>query len=109
MANFEKIFKKLEKKFDKALDKSFDVGWSEGYDSGYSAGIDEGHREGFDEGVAAHKAHVQSRLKASEELSLSVGKGAEAVRMREIAEFLAWEYDPEEAERQGKIADENGF
>jgi hypothetical protein len=29
--------------------------------------------------------------------------------MREMAEFLAWEYDPEEAERQAKIADENGF
>jgi flagellar biosynthesis/type III secretory pathway protein FliH len=109
MANFEKIFKKLEKKFDKALDVSFDAGWSDGYDSGYSAGVQEGHKDGFDDGVAAHKAHVQSRLKASEELSLSVGKGAEAVRMREMAEFLAWEYDPEEAERQAKIADENGF
>jgi flagellar biosynthesis/type III secretory pathway protein FliH len=109
MANFEKIFKKLEKKFDKALDKSFDVGWNEGYDSGHKVGFDSGRTEGFEEGVAAHKAHVQSRLKASEELSLSVGKGAEAVRMREMAEFLAWEYDPEEAERQAKIADENGF
>lgn len=105
MTNFEKLFKKLEKKFDKALDTSFESG----YDEGFSDGFTDGRSEGFVEGMQAHKEYIQARLKASEQLSLSVGKGAEAVRMREMAEFLAFEYDPVEAERQAKIADENGF
>lgn len=105
MANFDKIFKKLEKKFDNALDVSF----QSGYDDGFEDGFTDGKAEGFVEGMQAHKDYIQSRLKASEQLSLSVGKGAEAVRMREMAEFLAFEYDPVEAERQAKIADENGF
>ena len=105
MANFKKIFKKLEKKFDKALDSSFQSGYNEGFGEGYI----NGEAEGYVKGMQAHKDYIQARLKASEELSLSVGKGAEAVRMREMAEFLAWEYDPVEAERQAKIADENGF
>lgn len=105
MTNFEKLFKKLEKKFDKALDTSFESG----YDEGFSDGFTDGRSEGFVEGMQAHKEYIQARLKASEQLSLSVGKGAEAVRMREMAEFLAFEYDPVEAERLAKIADENGF
>jgi flagellar biosynthesis/type III secretory pathway protein FliH len=96
---------KLLKKFQKALDEA----WNDGHDDGYREGYLEGHDDGYAEGVQAQKEHIQSRLKFSEELSLSAGKGAEAVRMREMAEFLAFEYDPEEAERQGKIADENGF
>ena len=105
MAKFEKQLKQLKKSYEAEVTKA----WKRGYDYGIEVGSEAGHAAGFDEGVAAHKAHVQSRLKASEELSLSVGKGTEAVRMREMAEFLAWEYDPEEAERQAKIADENGF
>lgn len=100
-----KDIKKLIKKIQKSIDKS----WDDGYEAGEDVGYRLGYSEGYEEGIAAHKEHVQNRLKASEELSLSVGKGAEAVRMREIAEFLAWEYDPVEAERQAKIADENGF
>jgi flagellar biosynthesis/type III secretory pathway protein FliH len=100
-----KDIKKLIKKIQKSIDKSWDDGYEAGEESGYSLG----YSEGYEEGIAAHKEYIQKRLKASEELSLSVGKGTEAVRMREMAEFLAWEYDPEEAERQAKIADENGF
>lgn len=96
---------KLLKKFQKALDEA----WDAGYENGYSDGKIDGHSEGFVEGVQAHKDHIQARLKFSEELSLSAGKGAEAVRMREMAEFLAFEYDPEEAERQAEFERENGF
>lgn len=103
MVNIDKLLKKIEKSIDKATDTAFDSGYDEGYSLGYS----EGREEGFAEGVAAQKEAIQRRLKASEELALSAGKGAEAVRMREMAEFLAWEYDPEEAERQAKYEEEN--
>lgn len=96
---------KLLKKFQKALDEA----WDAGYENGYSDGKIDGQSEGYVEGVQAHKDHIQARLKFSEELSLSAGKGAEAVRMREMAEFLAWEYDPEEAERQMRFEEEHGF
>lgn len=105
MTNFEKLFKKLEKKFDKALDISFEAGYEDGFKDGHT----DGHSEGFIEGIQAYKDHVQARLKASEELSMNLGKGAEAARMREMAKFLAFEYDPEESERQARITDENGF
>lgn len=101
MANIDKLLKKIEKTADEYYDN--------GFDEGYRVGMEDGREEGFAEGVEAQKQAIQRRLKASEELALSAGRGAEAVRMREMAEFLAWEYDPEEAERQAKIADENGF
>ena len=103
--DIDKLLKKVERSFDKATTVSFDVGYDEGYSAGYSDGKD----EGFAEGIATQKEAIQRRLKASEELALSAGKGADAVRMREMAEFLAWEYDPEEAERQMRFEEEHGF
>jgi flagellar biosynthesis/type III secretory pathway protein FliH len=89
MVKINKLLKKVERSFDEATDKAYDAGFEDGYNGAYE--------EGFAEGVEAQKQAIQRRLKASEELALSAGRGAEAVRMREMAEFLAWEYDPEKA------------
>lgn len=105
MADLEKLIKKIR--------KAYAASWDEGYDAGYEVGFSDGSEDAresaFQEGIQAHKDHVQSRLKFSEELAMSAGKGAEAVRMREMAEFLAFEYDPEKAEADAKADDENWF
>ena len=109
MADFEKLFKKLQKKFDKALTESHedghDEGWSEGYDSGHEVG----HAAGFAEGVDAHKTMIRTRLTMLFDTYMSTDKFAKAKDAKEMIEYLEWEYDPVEAERQAKIADENGF
>lgn len=96
---------KVVDKVEKAIDKSYD----RGYADGHKEGLKEGKSVGFDEGVEAQKAHIQSRLRFAEELAMSAGRGPEAIRMREVAEFLAFEYDPEAAERQVAYEEENGL
>lgn len=109
MADFEKLFKKLQKKFDKALleshEEGHDAGWSSGYDSGY----DVGYEKGFTEGVQAHKDMIRTRLTMLFDTYMATDKFAKAKDAKEMIEYLEWEYDPVEAERQAKIADENGF
>ena len=100
---------KLLKKFQKALNEAWEDGHSDGFSEGFSDGYDKGYDSGYEDGVKAQKEHIQSRLKFSEELALSAGKGADAVRYRDMAEFLAFEYDPVEAERQAEFERENGF
>ncbi len=109
MANFEKLFKKLEKKFDKALDVSFDAGHDEGYTEGYTDGEVDGRTAGYVEGVQAHKEMIRTRLTMLFDTYMSTDKFAKAKDIKELIEYLGWEYDPQEAERQAKIADENGF
>ena len=91
---------KLLKKFQKALNETWEDGHGDGYTEGHSDGYDSGYDSGYEQGVKDQKEHIQSRLKFSEELALSVGKGAEAVRYRDMAEFLAFEYDAEKAAEQ---------
>lgn len=98
---------KLIKKFKKAVNKAWDNGENEGWKMGYASGLIDGHAEGYEEGVEAYKEHIQVRLKYSEELAMNAGKGAEAARMREMAKFLAFEYDPEKAAQDIKDADGN--
>lgn len=109
MANFEKLFKKLEKKFDKALTQNYDSGHDDGWVQGYNNGHETGRIAGFDEGVEAHKEMIRTRLTMLFDTYMSTDKFAKAKDAKEMLEYLEWEYDPQEAERQAKIADENGF
>ena len=91
MTKTKKLFKMIESMLEKEWDKGFDAGSSDSYSEGYS--------EGFDEGVEAERSRVQSVLKMQEDMAMDQGKGAEAVRYRQMAEFLAFIYDPEKAEK----------
>jgi hypothetical protein len=100
--------KKITKKLKKLIQEAYDLGWDEGWDSGYNANDDSD--ESYDAGVEAAKENVQTRLKALEELYMQTGKGTKAVAVREIAEFLAFEYDPEKAmDDYKKSLDNEGF
>ena len=100
--------KKINKEMRKLLREAFDLGWDRGWDSAYEA--NDSDSESWEAGVAAAKENVQTRLKALEELYMQTGKGTKAVAVREIAEFLAFEYDPEKAmEEYKKSLDNEGF
>ena len=91
MANFKKLFKKIEKHAEKQ--------WQSGFEVGHNSGTIDGYSEGFEEGVEAERTRVQSVLKMQEDMAMDQGKGTDAVRYRQIAEFLAFIYDPEKAEK----------
>lgn len=109
MADFEKLLKKLQNKYDAAVDKSFDSGHDAGWDDGYSDGHEEGRTEGFAEGVAAHKEMIRTRLTMLFDTYMSTDKFAKAKDVKEMIEYLEWEYDPEQAEKDAKQDDENWF
>ncbi len=102
-------YKKLLKKLAEAIESKVEDSWQDGYDIGYDTGSDDGHSEGFAEGVAAHKEMVRVRLTGLFDTYMSTNKFAKAKDAKEMLEYLEWEYDPVEAERLAKIADENGF
>ena len=91
MANLKKLFKKIEKHAEKQ--------WQSGFEVGHNSGTIDGYSEGFEEGVEAERTRVQSVLKMQEDMAMDQGKGTDAVRYRQIAEFLAFIYDPEKAEK----------
>ena len=109
MADFEKIFKKLEKKFDKALDVSFDAGHDDGYTEGYTDGEVDGRGAGFVEGIQAHKGMVRTRLTMLFDTYMSTDKFAKAKDVKEMIEYLEWEYDPEKAEAEAKADEDRWF
>lgn len=87
----KKLFKKIEKHAEKQ--------WQSGFEVGHNSGTIDGYSEGFEEGVEAERTRVQSVLKMQEDMAMDQGKGTDAVRYRQIAEFLAFIYDPEKAEK----------
>ena len=91
MANLKKLFKKIEKHVEKE--------WQSGFEVGHNSGNIDGYSEGFEEGVEAERTRVQAVLKTQEGIAMDLGKGAEAVRYRQMAELLAYIYDPEKAEK----------
>jgi flagellar biosynthesis/type III secretory pathway protein FliH len=91
LANLKKLFKKIEKHAEKQ--------WQSGFEVGHNSGTIDGYSEGFEEGVEAERTRVQSVLKMQEDMAMDQGKGTDAVRYRQIAEFLAFIYDPEKAEK----------
>ena len=91
MAKTKKLFKMIESLFEKEWDKGYDAGTEHSYSDGYN--------DGYEEGVEAERTRVQSVLKMQEDMAMDQGKGTEAVRYRQIAEFLAFVYDPEKAEK----------
>lgn len=109
MADFEKLFKKLEKKLDKALDESYDNGHDEGWSSGYDSGHEVGHTEGFTEGVQAHKDMIRTRLTMLFDTYMSTDKFAKAKDVKEMIEYLEWEYDPEKAAQEAAEDDDKWF
>jgi len=91
VAKTKKLFKMIESLFEKEWDKGYDAGTEHSYSDGYN--------DGYEEGVEAERTRVQSVLKMQEDMAMDQGKGTEAVRYRQIAEFLAFVYDPEKAEK----------
>lgn len=88
-----------KKKLIKILDSLLEKNWNSGFDAGSGESYSEGYSEGFDEGVEAERTRVQAVLKTQEGIAMDLGKGAEAVRYRQMAELLAFIYDPEQAEK----------
>ena len=87
--------KKLLKMLKSVLDKQ----WSKGFDAGTEHSYSDGYSDGFEEGIEAERTRVQTVLKMQEDMAMDQGKGTDAVRYRQIAEFLAFVYDPEKAEK----------
>ena len=87
--------KKLIKMIDALLEKQ----WDKGYDAGTEHSYSDGYNDGYEEGVEAERTRVQAVLKTQEGIAMDLGKGAEAVRYRQMAELLAFIYDPEQAEK----------
>lgn len=91
MSNKKKLFKMIEALLEKQWDKGYDAGTEHSYSDGYS--------DGYEEGIEAERTRVQTVLKMQEDMAMDQGKGTDAVRYRQIAEFLAFIYDPEKAEK----------
>jgi len=73
--------------------------WDKGYDAGTEHSYSDGYNDGYEEGIEAERTRVQTVLKMQEDMAMDQGKGTDAVRYRQIAEFLAFIYDPEKAEK----------
>ena len=91
MSNKKKLFKMIEALLEKQWDKGYDAGTEHSYSDGYN--------DGYEEGIEAERTRVQTVLKMQEDMAMDQGKGTDAVRYRQIAEFLAFIYDPEKAEK----------
>ena len=109
MADFEKLFKKLKNKFDDALLESHEDGHDEGWSTGYDSGHEDGRTAGFSEGVQAHKDMIRTRLTMLFDTYMSTDKFAKAKDVKEMIEYLEWEYDPEQAEKDAKEDDDKWF
>jgi flagellar biosynthesis/type III secretory pathway protein FliH len=81
------------------IDALLEKQWDKGYDAGTEHSYSGGYNDGYEEGVEAERTRVQSVLKMQEDMAMDQGKGTEAVRYRQMAEFLAFIYDPEKAEK----------
>jgi flagellar biosynthesis/type III secretory pathway protein FliH len=81
------------------IDALLEKQWDKGYDAGTEHSYSDGYNDGYEEGVEAERTRVQSVLKMQEDMAMDQGKGAEAVRYHQMAEFLAFIYDPEKAEK----------
>jgi len=88
-----------KKKLLKMLDSLLAKQWDKGYDAGTEHSYSDGYNDGYEEGVEAERTRVQTVLKMQEDMAMDQGKGNDAVRYRQIAEFLAFIYDPEKAEK----------
>ncbi len=91
---------KAHKLLDKVIDGTFERGWDVGHSAGYSDGVDDG--------VMMHKEMIRTRLNMYLDTCMNTNKYKEAQFTKEMIEYLMWEYDPVEAERQLREEEENG-
>lgn len=105
MADYRKLFKKLKTQIEEEVSSSFDDGWSDGYDSGHEVG----QSAGFAEGVEAHKTMIHTRLTMLFDTYMSTDKFAKAKDVKEMIEYLEWEYDPEQAAKDAAEDDDKWF
>lgn len=75
----------------------------EAYSNGYSDGIMDSrtdHDVGFYKGINAERERVQLVLKTIADNDLKVGKGTMAKTYLDLAELLAFTYDPDEVQEE---------
>lgn len=83
--------KKIKRKLKVLLDDIYWAGWADGYEKA------DGEKGDFEEGWCARGENIQTRLKMLEEAYMAEGKGNKAVLVREIAELIAIEINPEDS------------
>jgi hypothetical protein len=83
--------KKIKRKLKVLLDDIYWAGWSDGYEKA------DNEKGDFEEGWCARGENIQTRLKMLEEAYMAEGKGNKAVLVREIAELIAIEINPEDS------------
>jgi hypothetical protein len=88
----KKIIRDLEGYIDNKVDESYANGYSDGI---MDSGTD--YDTGFAEGVSAEKERVQLVLKTIADNDLKVGRGTKAKTYLDLAELLAFTYDPDGA------------
>ena len=84
--------KKIKRLIQDELNGQYELGYSEGYSDGrdYSDGSD----DSFQQGVIAERERMQSVLKMMADNDLKLGRGTKAKMYLDLAEFLAFTYDP---------------
>ena len=77
------------------MDEDYDENteYALGYDEGYGVG----KQEGYNLGIAEHKRMTKVRMMMMFDTYMSTNKFAKAKEVKEMLQFLDWEYDPEKA------------
>ena len=80
----------------KLKNEAYDEGWEEGYESGLNDS--EQYSDGYKEGWESKKANNKVRLEMLMDTYMNTGKGTKVIFIKEIIEYLDYEYDPIKAE-----------
>jgi flagellar biosynthesis/type III secretory pathway protein FliH len=89
--NIEKITKKIEKFGEESYEEGYSIGWDSGYDAGYESA--------FNEGIEEHKRAMTFRLNSLFDTYMKTNKFKDAQNIKELMEYLGWEFDPEAFDR----------
>ena len=96
------------KKIIKEIKRYGDKAHSNGYDEGTfdrAEYYNEGYREGYNEGNTDERERVQRVLNVMSEQEMLSGSGTKAKMYRDIAELLAFVYDPVKAREELDLED----
>jgi flagellar biosynthesis/type III secretory pathway protein FliH len=69
------------------------------YEEGYSNGFDAGYDSAYEEGIEEHKRAMTFRLNSLFDTYMKTNKFKDAQTIKELMEYLGWEFDPEAADR----------